>query len=262
MLLAEQTPTQLPPPPRAVHGGLGCAVWGVRLFVLPHMCAGVFLLGRLVASVLLATFGTDVEATVTNAHTAPASKGGTIYYLDYQYRRDGREFFDTETVGATAYATFSAPGTLEGRRPTLRVRHWQLGPWSTHRVDQQSAPWRLVAGDFFIALFWNGILSVFVYAFWVRPTRERSLIRHGEVARGTIVSTRTRQGRGPNYFATFRFAEPATGFDVQREMEISGLVDFASLRPGYPLTVLFDPRKPRRAIAYELCGYRVTGADP
>src|SRR5437867_3035224 len=85
MSSTENTPVRLPPPPREVHGGVGCAIWFVRLFILPHMLVGIFLIARLVLTALTAVFGTDRVATVTKAYTSQTSKGGTIYHIDYHY---------------------------------------------------------------------------------------------------------------------------------------------------------------------------------
>ena len=251
------TPTRLPPPPRKVVGGVGCIMWGLRLFILPHMYAGGMIIGQFALAVLVAAFGTDVDATVTKARPSETSKGGTIYYLEYRYSADGQTFNDTESVGAGTYAAASRPEVLEGRAATVRVRHLAAGPARYHLFTQEHSAWGEAGEKLFFALFWNGILSVFVYLFWVRPIRERRLVRYGEAIPGTIVSTRERKGRGTTYYATFRFNEPASGQAITREMELRSEGANAAARPGLAVTVLCHPRHPRRALVYELCAYRV-----
>jgi len=50
---------------------------------------------------------------VTKAYTRDASKGGTIYYINYRYSAGGRLYTDSESVGARIYAAVSHPEDLE-----------------------------------------------------------------------------------------------------------------------------------------------------
>lgn len=50
---------------------------------------------------------------------------------------------------------------------------------------------------------------------------------------------------------------PATGHEIKREMLLPGRAQYEQAQARSPVTVLFDPQKPKRAIVYELCGYRV-----
>jgi len=108
----------------------------------------------------------------------------------------------------------------------------------------------------FFALFWNGILSVFLTLAWIAPIRRGNLIRHGHATTGTIVSTRTRQGKGMSYYAKFRYRNPEDGNEIEREMQLSGMMDYEAAKPGKPVTVLYSERNPRRAIIYEFSGYK------
>jgi hypothetical protein len=262
MLAVENTPTRLPMPPRQVHGGVGCGVWFARLFILPHMCVGVGLIGMFALAALVAAFGTDFMARVTRAYTSRGSKGGTTYNLAYQYDAGGRQFTNSATVGAGTYAAVSRPGDLEGHAEMVRVRHIGLGSLHYHLLTQERSAWT-AAGQFLLfALFWNGIVSVFVVLLWVMPIRQRSLARHGFATLGTIDGSRVRRGKSTSYYATFRFTDPANGQEISREMQLPGRTHYEEAQAGRAVTVLYDPRKPKRAIVYELSGYRVAEADP
>src|ERR1051326_4402735 len=141
MFSAEKSAAPLPPPPRDVHGGPGCAIWVMRLFILPHMCVGVFLIGQVLVGVLNAAFGTDVQATVTRAYTKTGSKGGTIYYIDYQYSAGGRVYTNSESVGVTTYAAVGHPEDAENRAATVRVRRLEFGPLHYHRLIEGHSAW-------------------------------------------------------------------------------------------------------------------------
>jgi hypothetical protein len=117
MLGVAATPTTLPPPPRQVVGGVGCIPWALRLFILPHMYAGVMIFGQFALAVLVAAFGSDLDATVTKAHTSETSKGGLIYYLDYRFIAGGQTYTGKESVGRNG-----APRRGRLRHRTTRPR--------------------------------------------------------------------------------------------------------------------------------------------
>jgi len=239
-----------------VHGGPGCAIWFVRLFILPHTFIGIFLIGQFLLTVLTAMFGTDIAATVTKAHTSETRKGGTIYYIDYKYAAAGREYTNSESVGAMTFGRVSNPAELEAERPRVRVRHFEFGPLRHHLLIEAHSPWASAGEALVFALFWNGILSVFLTLAWIAPIRRRHLVRNGVATEGTIVSTRTRQGKGISYYAKFRFRNRENGVEIEREMQVQGKADYDAAHPGRAVTVLYWPRNPRRAVVYEFCGYQ------
>jgi hypothetical protein len=226
------------------------------------MLAGLCLAGSLVVTLLVAAFGTDVAATVTKTRTSQSSKGGTVYYIYYRYSAGGREYTNSQTVGANAYTPVSHPEDPGGRAATVRVRHFALGPLHYQLLPQEESPWKLAGVQLFAVLFWNGILSVFVYWAWVVPIRQRLLVRHGHATAGTIVHTRVRRGKSTTYYATFRFTDPANGREVKAEMALPGKDQYDAAHAGRVVTVLYDPRNPRRALVYELCAYEAAGAQP
>lgn len=257
------TPLKFPPPPRTVRGGPGCAIWGVRVFILPHMAVGVVMIGLLLMTLAVALFGTDVPATLTNIHTSHSRKGGTIYHVGYTYRFAGRDYTNSGTVGAQTYSQLKRASAEDAPPATLRVRHFELGPIHYQVLTEEHSAWNSVVPLLCFVLFWHGILSVFVYLVWVSPIRTARLIRHGEAAPGAIVKVRESRGnKSTSYYATFRFNDPATGTEIQREMRLPGRAQYDLAQPGVAVTVLFDPRKPRRALVYEFSGYRVSETEP
>ena len=255
----------LPPPPRTVHGGPGFGVWFARLFIMPHLCCGIGLLGFVLITALTAAFGTDVTALVTNAHTSRGSKGSTNYSLDYRYRIGGTEYTHSSSVGARTYSSCAPAGRLhdaEGPVARLHVRHLGFGPWHYQAVVEEGSLWKIAGGMFLMALFWNGIVSVFVYVLWVAPIRNRRLIRSGETTAGKVLKTRISRGKSTSYYATFGFTDPATGQEIQREMSLPGRPQYNQACAVQSVTVIYDPRHPRHALAYELSGYRVADSSP
>jgi hypothetical protein len=166
-------------------------------------------------------------------------------------------YTNSTSVGAAPYAAVTRPTEPEGQAATVRVRHLEFGPLHHHLLTETQSSWRAVSQSLFFALFWNGIVSVFVSLAWIAPLRRRSLVRNGQATEGTIVSTRERKGRGTTYYAKFRFRNPENGVEIEREMTLEGEADHRAAQPGRRVTVLYSARNPKRAIIYEFSGYKV-----
>jgi hypothetical protein len=72
---------------------------------------------------------------------------------------------------------------------------------------------------------------------------------------------RVKHGKTTSYYASFCFTDPASGKELKREMALPGRAEYEAAKSRYAVTVLYNPRRPRRALVYELSGYRVEGAD-
>ena len=59
----------------------------------------------------------------------------------------------------------------------------------------------------------------------------------------------------PTYLVRYRYAPDATAPPLEREMKVRA-EDYDTLARGAPLTVLFDPARPRRSVAYQLGDYQ------
>jgi hypothetical protein len=256
-----ETPTRLPEPPRQVRGGVGGAIWFIRLFILPHMAVGICIAGAFVLTVLVAVFGTDSTGSVLELSKSRGRKGGTVYNVRYRYGIGWRCYTNSASVGWPLFSGLSRPNILEGQQVPVKVRHIQFGPLHYHVFTEAHSAWAEAGPMLLFALFWNGIMSIFVYALWIAPLRLRGLVRHGQAVAGQVVTTRVRRGKSTAYYATFRFTDPENGQEIEREMILPGSAQYDQTRAGMPVTVLYDPRKPKRAVAYELCGYRVVAPE-
>ena len=252
-------PTHLPRPPRVARGGVGCGLWFLRLFIMPHMCVGVALFAFWILTVIATVFGTETSAVVTKTHVTKGSKGGTNYSIDYRYSVDGQSYTNSSSVEHHIYATVDDPQKIEEGLASLRIRHIGLGSWHSSLV-QEKYSWKKIGFLLFAMLFWNGIMSVFVYIAWVAPLRTRWLVRHGIATPGTIVGRRKVYGKRIQYYVTFKFQEPVSGQEFQREMQVPGEKYYDIAKEGRAVTVLYKPGKRKRSLVYELCGYHVDGA--
>jgi hypothetical protein len=260
MVCDETTPTRLPPPPRTVHGGFGVMSWVARLCILPHMCAGVWVLGTLGLTVWVALFGTNLRARVVKGYTSESSKQGTVYHLDYAYHGTNRDYTNSDTVSSTTYSAVTRPAEGEGRGSTVKARYFEFGPVHYHVLTEESSPWKAAGRLLLFATFWNGILSIFVYSVWIAPIRNRLLVRYGQATKGSLLSTRVSRGKSATYYAEFCFKDPSSRRAIKREMKLPGAAQYRAAQAHHPVTVIYDPRHPKRALVYELSGYRVDGA--
>lgn len=254
MLSIEPLPTQLPAPPRSVRGGPGFGIWFIRIFILPHMMVGVVLICQSLLLVLTVLFGADLTGTVTKASTK-TTKSGATYTLDYRYTIKGHEYSDSNTVGEKTYAAATQSGVAAGAQGTVHLRY--IGAVGFHHamlVENHSA-WASVASPLGICLFWNAILSVFVAIAWVVPINRRLLVKYGEATAGKVVDSWTKRGKSTTYYVRLHFRHPQTGEQISCEMQVPNKELYESAAVGRQLTILFSPRNPRRAIAYELSGY-------
>jgi hypothetical protein len=114
-----------------------------------------------------------------------------------------------------------------------------------------------------LALFGNAILAPFVWVAWIEPFGKRWLLRHGVAVRGEIVGKDVSDLTEPaSYYARYVYGVTSGGASTPARYDGSMQCDvfaFASTEVGAAVTVLYDPRDPRRSTVYELSDYRVPG---
>lgn len=249
------------PTPRRVRyhtRGTGCGLWFVRLFILPHTIAGVVLVGVALWStgVYLGVwlFGTEYPGAVVKKSERRGSKGKMSYTVEYEYMVAGRLHTAQVSVNADEYRQVAAGDQFAVRALESAP---ESGPWP--RLPGQT-PILDVAGMWLFALFWNGILSVFLWVVYLRPWRMRRLVRWGRPAPGIVRDTTMSVSKGTKtYHLTYEYAAADDGGEpavFTGKMACTQALA-AGARPGDLVTVLYDPRKPRRSLIYQYADHRV-----
>src|SRR5262245_14186893 len=246
------SPLHLPPPPRRVRMRVtaGCGLWFIRLFILPHTIVGLVMLGGLFYLPAVWLFGTDAPARVTGLTTG-TGKGRKVYYhVRYSYTVNGTDHDAQTSVSQSAYEALTV-----GQPFSVRV----LPPFPK-LVPLVRIPGGSSLGGYafipFVALFWNGILSLFLWAVYVEPWRMRRLLKYGHEAPGEVLAKEVRRGNkgGQRYFIRYCFRAPAvdesgafnpTLVAYEGESQVPP-AEHARLHEGDPVAVLYYPRKPRR----------------
>jgi hypothetical protein len=255
-------PELIAPTPRTVRyrdgWATGCGLWAVRLFLLPHTVIG---LGALVVALWSAgvyvgvlALGTNYPGQVVKKEERPGSKGKTYRYVDYEYTADGRPYAGRLSVNADEYQQVAA-----GDRITVRALESapDTDPWPGL---PGSTPLRNLGGKWFFALFWNGIMSMAVWFIYVRPWQVRRLVRWGQPTEGIVRAATVSINKGTkSYHVTYEYAAPGDEDllpTVFTRKMTSTQKSAANVKLGDLVTVLYDPRKPRRSVVYQLTDYR------
>jgi len=241
----------------------GCALWPVRLFVLPHTLAGPLLVFLAVSRVVLCLgvlfAGEDVQAHVVRK-IETKGKNGPHYSAEYVYTVDQTEYSGTVSMDADEFAA-----TREGQSFTAKVfvPGTEGGHWPG--VGGYSPGWD-VGGICFGALFWNGILSVFLYHLYYRPWHHRWMVRRGVPAAGLVREVRQWTNKGTKTVRVrYEYAVPPNshtpGGVFSGKMTGSG-PRVSGVAVGGIMTVLYSPRRPHRSLLYAFADYKAVPPRP
>lgn len=218
--------------------GLG-RIWFVLLF--PHLWIGLFVAGMAVFEIAFPFMAHDAIGHVRNKHESTSSKGGHTYYVDYDVDVDGAVVSDSASVSSGQFAALSP-----GDGFPVRVGR-AFGAVHT-RTDSGF-------GGVFIglfALFWNGIVGVFVWVWAVQPLLRWWLVRSGVGVAGEVV-TRGAPKKG-SVRVEYRFVPDGHGLPLERSMMVP--INNASALPQR-VTVFHHPQRPTVATIYEATSWEV-----
>jgi hypothetical protein len=251
---AKQFLLEFPPTPRKVRRKSwtgGCTLTFIRVFILPHTLIGMGMLLSIPVHLYVSNFGTPVTATIDQASSRPNSKGRMVSEVAYHYVLDGHRYDEATSLDSKTLARMHQGDHLEGRASAFMGKALFVGPEWQHMG---------ALGLLGMALFWNGILSVFLYGVWYVPLRDRWIVRSGEPAIATITGRKEVRGKGTRYILSYAFTlpdgEPFTGkCDVPHPA-------YQQIADGTPVTVLYNPRRPRSNLAYEFCDFEIRDDNP
>lgn len=226
----------------------------MRLFLLPHTLVGIGAILFVLRTLLWIAAGHNVEATVTSARqTTTHSKGGTHqkYTIQYAYS-DGPVARSGEGDVSSAYyaslpAALKLPSTRynveAGPSPAVTVRVLSVGFASyAHPVFGSVTYGSELGGALFFALFWNGIVSVFVYMLWIAPWRQRRLLIHGRAVVGEVTCNRGSKGK---WTIEYIYCTPE-GTSHSGSASMTG-----KEHPAHgPAIVVYDENRPKRSLLY------------
>jgi hypothetical protein len=106
-----------------------------------------------------------------------------------------------------------------------------------------------------IVLVLDGATALIVLAVLLPPARARRLVREGTLAVGTLIDSRCFTGKGATNYLRYQF-KTADGGVLTKIISVSRAA-YEAARMGMAVTVLYDPMRPKRSLAYEYCDYEV-----
>jgi hypothetical protein len=253
---------ELPPAPRRllrrpdVGSGQAVGRWIIRLFILPHCIVGIGLICVTLLLPVILIFGDDVPGVVTSLNTSRGKRGALNYHVHYSYAVGGANYSDSDSVKSDEYNS-----TRVGQPCTVRVL--ASLPWALPQRQSSKNPWLMLPLFLVAALFWNAILCVFLWVAWIGPWQIRRLLKYGVPVAGQVKSkTQTRGSKGSMIYQIEYVYQPtvddqpgdASNQLLNKKMTISAK-DFISAQQEQVVTVLFDPKKPKRSIVYDFADY-------
>ncbi len=228
----------------------------MRLFLMPHTLVGIGLIGAAIFSILVWLFGTDVPGRI-NSLDISRGKKSTNFNVHYAYTVEGIDYQGSVSIVEEIYNTLQV-----GQAYPVRVIR-AAPSWMPHPRGPGSSTGMVFMWPF-MALFWNGLMSVFLWIAWVAPWRMRSLLRHGLATAGVILRTETHRGGkgGPIYRVYYGYqatpldeghvlAEPDS---FERKMDVTR-ADYNEAAIGRVVTVIYHPKNPKRSVIYDFAEY-------
>jgi hypothetical protein len=227
--------------------------------MLPHTIAGIVILCVAIAStglfVAVGLLGNTHDGKIVRKDDTRSTKGNRHYYVQYQYEVDGGHYSGEVKVSKEHY-----DDVREG--DAITVRAWDAMP-DSGQWPRVPGHWPIedLGGKWFFAVFWNGILSVFLWLMYVRPWRQRQLVRFGILTKGIIREVKTHMNKGTkNYVICYDYAAPSTDERPGQVYagKLTSIAKSAQLAAaGDVPTVLYYPHKPWRSVLYAYSDYRV-----
>jgi hypothetical protein len=210
------------------------------------MIVGIGLLLAIPAHLYVQFFGAPVTAIIDGRDSAMGRKRINYEYR-YHYLLDGRRFDQTEGTGEETYNLTHVGDRFSGRATTLFGHTLFLSPERSIGIG--------ILPLLGIALFWNSILSAFVYQVWVVPLRERWVAMMGVAVRGVVTGTSertsTRRDKSTRYYIACSFTT-VDGRGYSGKHQISA-AEYQTIQKGDSVTVLYDLRRPSWNLPYGYC---------
>jgi hypothetical protein len=197
--------------------------------------------------------GQDVEGKIVRKFETQGKKG-PYYSAEYVYVVDQAQYEGRVSLDANEYAAIR-----EGQAITVKV--YKPGADFGHWPGVASySPLGEVGGIAFAAVFWNSIMSIFIYMLYVRPWRLRQLVRWGRTTEGIVRGIRRWTNKGTKYVKIrYEYVVPPDENSPGGVFSggTTGSASFGeTIKVGSVVTVLYSPRRLKRNLLYALADFK------
>src|SRR5882672_1078386 len=211
------------------------------------MIIGVVMLCMVPLTIAKVYFGDVHEGWIVKKWTT--TDEDTSYHIAYQYDADGMHRSGERTCSRKLYSAINDPARNQALQ-SVEIRTLNLLGRHIHEsILPDESRWGRIGFYLLFAVFWNGILSVFVYVMWLAPWREKHLYRWGTAVPGRIASKHIKSGEDTSYYLDYEFIQPQ--FGVQRQKQSVTSDRFNQANEGQLVTVLCYPHKTSPTMIYE-----------
>ena len=245
------------PTPRRVRRDDVAMLWLFRVVsVVPVLLGVTFFVSAANETLVVLGYGVFGSALDGRVVARPEMEGRrTARFVEYAYSVDGQEYARRERVGDRVYDSSTA-----GQPIRLEVV-----PWAPEAA--RVAPVADSTGFLAVIVYWglaaivNAAMVAGLWHLFYVPWRQRRLVRHGLPTGGLVRGIQSGEDRsGKWYQVEYEYAPPGDGPArvLTGSMTMTGPVAEA-LKVGDVVTVLYDPRRPRRSLLYRFGDYRAVG---
>jgi hypothetical protein len=239
----------------------GLPVWDKPLLIPVYLIIFFGVSSSLAFYLLSETYYTTLPAQVTGEEVTHGK--GTHYVLYYQFTVNGQEFNDSDQVSDFIFDRFNNLSQMTAAERTLTVRFFQIGPFHNSSLTINASRRK---GSLFVTFAW-GICCIMFFLQWERWRRVRILYKYGSATNGMLIRRwsykEERHYRHKvvitHYYLKILYAD-AKGKKIQIDSEVWNPRTWKLAQEGEVVTVLYNPRHPKRATVYEYAGYRVDDA--
>lgn len=229
----------------------GClGIWGIRLFILPHTLVGLGVALMFLFKITLGLFGSRVDGRFENESSKLSSKRKTITLLTYSFfANQERHFVEVEVSDSR--------NRMLKEKARLPIVYLAILPRQTSQLmetDQMFPPDTWVSGG--IALFWNSILSVFIYAIYILPYRKKRLLMYGVETSGQVTACSSHRGPKGGIRYAVAFSYMVNGLKHENTENVTK-AEFENIHEGMSLRIMYDPIKPQRSTAAQLSFWEI-----
>ncbi|HUY89442.1 MAG TPA: hypothetical protein VMV10_11970 [Pirellulales bacterium] len=234
---------ELPPPPRRVRVrrcGEILASCCFSLLFLPLAGVGLVLLGTAASISALWVGGAERAGKVLECDVV-----GDRLTIEYALRDGTLPLANQMTVDADEYPNLKPGDEIVLRAITIASRTLAM-PAANVTAKRVLATWLLAA-------IWNVFVAFFYYALWQDFYWEWRLVARGAAVIDQIRDKQVPRGAFSTAYVVY-FPTPAGLVSMQTSAKL-----YAALPKQSVVTILYDPRKPARAIVYELSRFKAAG---
>jgi hypothetical protein len=253
-----ESPAELGTAPRKIRRRRGRSVLWFQMLALPFIGLFAFMSFYFsCAFTLVALRGTSVATVTQRTASLPAIvRQGVLvmkergpYTVTYTYVEGGREHTDQVRVKTDEEAKRLAVGS----KLTIKCLHI-AGLGNSMPVEPlgetllEAAVSMLLAGT-------GAVFAIFLFRmFFILPRRRRWLVQNGQAVAGRI---NVKSPRLPNESYKRLGYEYTVGANRFSQVIIAHRSVYDGVEHGQVVTVLYDPRRPRRSVAHELAEFGV-----